>query len=725
MTGMDTRRRNMRIRLRMGIATAFLLTVVPSIAGMLAYLHVENSRSAMAVATDAIGRTSASIVEDLRGMLSPVARVAEATAMFGKVDRNGLRRIASLRYFNDAVENLPQLEALSIGFTSDGAFFQLTRLNAGESRYGPKGEIAPPETRLGLRMLDASSGEMADSYLYLRRWGQVVAVDRGPVAYDPRTQPWFRAAWRQPGVTLSDAFVFPASGRPGLTMSHRVATDDGVPIGVVGADVSLDALARLLDAKRIGRSGSIFLVDEVGRVICHNRPELLVHTGLRGPELAPAAEFPDPVAAAAVARWKREGQDRFVAALGPLGKEYIVDFARVPDDIGNGWTVVTAVEVDEFIAPITRATTNMVFVGVAVIAALILVVLWLSHRLTRPLQAIVAETDRIRRFELDSPLDIRSRILEVDELAKAMDAMKGGLSSFGAYVPKDLVRSMIRTGAASQLGGERRPLTILFTDIKGFTASSEGMPPEEVMLRLSAYFQELTGCIHAEGGTVDKFIGDAIMAFWNAPLADKDHIGRACLALLACRDANRRLNERLAQAGQAPMPTRFGLHTGDVVVGNVGSADRMQYTALGTHVNLASRVEGLNKNYGTQLLVTGPVEQAVHDRFLFRPVDLAAPSGLSKPIPLFELVGTRGGESGESDGPFAPPPELVDECRRWQDAYYLYRARRWDEALAAFRVLTRTMANDTLAELYIDRCLRLLADPPGPEWDGVERYTKK
>jgi adenylate cyclase len=267
--------RGIRIHLRLGIALAFLLTVVPLFAGMLTYLYHQNSRSALSVATDAIGRTSSTIINDLRGLLSPVARVAEATAMFGKIDRNGLRRIDSLRYFADAIEKLPQLASLYIGFVSDGAFFNLIRL-PDDSRFGPNDDKPPEGTRMALRMLDASSGSIADSYFYLSSWGQVVGVERSAATHDPRKQEWFSNAWQRPGANLSDAFVFPATGRPGLAVSHRVATDDGVPIAVVGADVELDALAALLDSKRIGRLGVIFLIDETGRVICHNRADLLV-----------------------------------------------------------------------------------------------------------------------------------------------------------------------------------------------------------------------------------------------------------------------------------------------------------------------------------------------------------------------------------------------------------------------------------------------------------------
>jgi len=708
-----------RIRLRVGIALAFLLTTVPLIGVMLTYLYLENSRSALEVASQSIERTTQDIIEDLHGLVSPVARVAEATAMFGRIDRYGLRRIESLRYFSDAIAALPQLASIYVGFAGDGAFFQLIRLNRETGRFGPASP-PPAETRLALRMQDASSGSFADSYLYLRSWGHVVGAERVVAAEDPRVQPWFEAATTRSTAALSDGFVLPATERPVVTVSYRMATDEGVPIGAVGADVSLDALANRLDAKRIGAAGAIFVVDGAGRVICHNRADLLVDRSGGKPALHMAAAFPDPVLAGAVALRDKGAGSRFIAPLGPEGKDYIVEFAPLPSDMGRDWTVGVAVEVDEFVGAIRGATFRIMAIGSALLAASVLLLLWLSHRLTRPMQQIVAETNRIRHFELDNDFQVRSRVREVAELAGAVEAMKGGLRRFGAYVPKALVREIIVTGDGGELGGETRPLSILFTDIAGFTATSEAMPPQQVLDRLTTYFQQMTGCIHDHGGTVDKFIGDAIMAFWNAPRTDPDHAERACLAALGCLAVNRRINEECLAAGTPPMPTRFGLHMGEVVVGNVGSSDRMQYTALGSHVNLASRIEGLNKAYGTNILVTETVERAVRGRFLFRPVDLAVPSGLSAPIELFELVGALDPRS-----PFACSPETHDLCRQWHVAVALYRGRRWAAALELLRPLADVAEMSALARIYIARCERLIADPPGDGWDAAEHFKTK
>jgi adenylate cyclase len=245
------------------------------------------------------------------------------------------------------------------------------------------------------------------------------------------------------------------------------------------------------------------------------------------------------------------------------------------------------------------------------------------------------------------------------------------------------------------------------------------MPAEEVFDQLSAHFTALSRCIFDRGGTVDKFIGDSVMAFWNAPVVDPDHAANACYAVLRCAAVNDALNVELQARGYAPMRTRFGLHTGDAAVGNVGSADRMQYTVLGAQVNMASRVEALNKRYGTQLLTTGSVEEQVHGRFLFRPLDLVVPAGTSQIVPLFELLGTH------DNGPDAASPAAIALCEEWSKAVATYRARDWSKALEVFRRFVEAHPADPVAPIYIERCTRLLAAPPPADWDGAERFDSK
>ena len=324
------------------------------------------------------------------------------------------------------------------------------------------------------------------------------------------------------------------------------------------------------------------------------------------------------------------------------GFPYRIAFRRVA--VGADRAVVLALfePLDALLEPVREVRNDVLAITLAAMALGLLGAFLLSTQVTRPLPTLAEGADRIREFELERPVEVSSPIVEIATLARAMEGMRVGVRNFGFYVPKVLVRRLIEAGGAPRLGGERRELTVLFSDIAGFTSQSESVPPEQVMQRISTYFQVMTEALQEHHGVVDKFIGDAIMALWNAPAADPAHARNACRAVLACRAANRQLNAELAAGGLPPLPTRFGLHTGEVVVGNLGSEDRIQYTALGANVNLAARIEGLNKHYRTAMLVSEATRAQAGEGFLFRFVGRAQPVGTTRPVVLYELLGEEG-----------------------------------------------------------------------------------
>ena len=235
--------------------------------------------------------------------------------------------------------------------------------------------------------------------------------------------------------------------------------------------------------------------------------------------------------------------------------------------------------------------------------------------------------------------------------------------TFSRFVPRRLVEKLIETGTPLQLGGVRREVTLLFSDIVNFTEITEKADPALVMQHTSRYFAAMSQEIMRHAGTVDKFIGDAIMAIWNAPADDPDHAAHACAAALAFLRANDRLNTEFEREAWPAYRTRIGLHTGDAVVGNIGSEDRMNYTALGATVNLAARLEGLNKNYGTSILVSAALKQRVGARFHFRSVDRINPKGFAEAFEVYELRCA----SGEEDA------REAEFCREWELVYAALR----------------------------------------------------
>src|SRR5689334_12608160 len=259
--------------------------------------------------------------------------------------------------------------------------------------------------------------------------------------------------------------------------------------------------------------------------------------------------------------------------------------------------------------------------------------------MSRSLKSITAEAVKLQKLAEPTPSPTTSRIREIQELGGAMNLAQRAIWSFARFVPKELVQRVIDNSISTELGGAREEITVLFTDVRDFTTIAESANPDSLMHQTSRYFSVLTEAFLVEGGTIDKFIGDAVMVFWNAPNPQPDHVERACRAALAAKLAGERLNSQFEAEHLKPFFTRFGIHVGDAVVGNLGSTERMNYTALGNTVNLAARLEGLNKQFGTVILVSEDVYLRVRDSFQFRAVESVIAKGMTKETRVFELIG--------------------------------------------------------------------------------------
>jgi adenylate cyclase len=263
----------------------------------------------------------------------------------------------------------------------------------------------------------------------------------------------------------------------------------------------------------------------------------------------------------------------------------------------------------------------------------------------------------------------------------------------------------------------------MFTDIDGFTTLAEALPPEALMRLASDYFQEVTQTLLAQQATIDKYIGDAVMALWNAPRDDPQHARHACLAALSLRVLTDAMCRRFAAEGRPPLPTRIGLHTGEAVVGNLGGADRLSYTAIGGMVNIASRLEGLNKFYGTRTLISEATRRAAGPGFVTRPVDLVQVKGAREVLEVHELLGLAPAAAAE-DKLLVVAPARCAALPAWAAMIAAYRA---GDITAASRALAAAgdPAGDPLLQYYAARLARLRDTPPGADWSPVTRHLTK
>jgi adenylate cyclase len=287
--------------------------------------------------------------------------------------------------------------------------------------------------------------------------------------------------------------------------------------------------------------------------------------------------------------------------------------------------------------------------------------------------------------------------------------------AFSKYLSQDVIDQIIANPDALKLGGESCTITTFFSDIRGFSSISERLSPEGLVHLLNEYLSEMTDTIMRNRGTIDKYEGDAIMAFWGAPLSFPEHPYLACLSALEMQKLLARMRSAWQLEGRPELHVRMGINSGHAVAGNMGSRTRMNYTVMGDSVNLASRLEGANKVYGTCTMVSGNTRDSVKDRFRFRELDTIRVVGKNEPITVYELV--------DLAGKVPEPREEVLE--KYEQGLALYKERRWKEALVGFVRALKLDMEDAPSKLYYRRCRAFMKTPPPETWDGVSNLSSK
>jgi adenylate cyclase len=289
--------------------------------------------------------------------------------------------------------------------------------------------------------------------------------------------------------------------------------------------------------------------------------------------------------------------------------------------------------------------------------------------------------------------------------------------AFSTYLSPDVIKQLEADPDKLKLGGEKKLLTAMFTDVKGFSTISEKMDPNDLVSLLNLYLTQMCDLILDARGTIDKFEGDAIIAFWGAPLAFDDHAMGAARSALRMKHAEAQMNEQLLRDKLAPSPllTRIGINTGDMTVGNMGTARRMNYTMMGNAVNLAARLEGVNKEYGTWILTTEATRGQLDETIVVRKLDRVRVVGIHTPVRLFEVAGFR----AQTDG------RQLEKIVLFEEGIDAYEARDWERAIARFRAVLAIDPNDGPAKTFLERTDWAQAANLGSDWDGVFTLTSK
>jgi adenylate cyclase len=288
-------------------------------------------------------------------------------------------------------------------------------------------------------------------------------------------------------------------------------------------------------------------------------------------------------------------------------------------------------------------------------------------------------------------------------------------SFFSQQVSGDLLDALMNDPGILKRGGERREMTAFFSDVAGFTSISERLEPEELVTLLNRYLTAMTNVIFENGGYVDKYMGDGIMAFWNGVVRQTDHAERACRCALQSKRRLQELNKELEEKGLVALKARVGVNTGVMVAGYMGSAQRNNYTIMGDNVNLASRLEGANKAFGSSIMISEFTYEMIQDQFEVRFLDKIRVPGKGKPVKVFELLSEKGGLS----------PEWQAAHALYHEAIMLFVGREFSKAREKFLEVSRILGQDKACMTYVERAETFIAHPPAEDWDGVFEVKSK
>jgi adenylate cyclase len=675
----------MRIGIRSAISGLVLTSIVVSAVGV----HLLWWRTAQQVSqtlADTINDQIVSAVGDELQSITTEARsslTAVRTLLSEKVlEARDARKCEFV--FLSQLQSQPTISWVAFAWP-DGSFFAGHKL--GDSGIEML-EITMPDRKLRIDQYDYAGNDIRIKNHRLE-----------DTKYSVTDQQWFREAIRADDEHWSTLTTHPGGERLAAVLAAPIDVDQK-RAGVLAIIIELTRVSNFLSQLTVGKSAGAFLLDREGGVIASPDPDADELNALKpNHPLLPVA-----VDAMRQAGGYNPGEgEAFHTWVTREGKAYQAVLTPISFP---GWSLVTVVPQSVFLGPVQMTIRNLL-IGLAVLIVFAgLLSAWLAQRLVAaPLIKVVGEIRHVERFDLDKVERHPSRLTEIENLSGAIGDMAQGLAAFRKYIPADLVKRLVSDGNGARLGGAVRPMSVMFIDLAGFTGMSERLGDRIIPL-LSRYFDCVSAQIQSHGGTIDKFIGDAVMAFWGAPAPSPDHAVDCCRAALACQRA---MEEAcLVDDKGEPLKIRIGINSGDMLVGNIGSEVRLNYTVIGDAVNIASRLEGINKVYGSTIIIGPETRRLAGDRIVVRELDRLAVYGRAGGLQIYELLGMA--------GEFVSSPDWV---KSYEAGLAAWRAGDFTAAIGAFEKTLELRSNDAASSVMIERCKAHRDNPAGEDWDGT------
>lgn len=652
-------------------------------------------------------RLNAQIISDVKDKVGAVLQgaiatqeAASTTILQGGIDIEDAteRRI----FFLSLLKAQPTLAAIEFVWPDDHSF-------AVRRREGYLETIETvPEGDRARQVIAQYEVDPSDHFLLKKETSQASS-------YAPTRQFWYNQAFAEEGRNWSNIYPMYGDQHLGFTTVSALKTPKGQQ-GVLAVSLELAGISSFLKNIYVSQHGTVILTNIYNELVAAQEDTEAHPVGIAkklDQSIAPLVQIAASAFSANDLQLKDlkttrqltyyfpEREQNYFVTAAPLGAMDLIVALIVPES--------------DLLGEIDRNARFLIYALSGFILILAIVVVLAGHwTLGKPLVRVTQSARELGDFRFEGIKPIPSFLSEIHTLSSAIGQMGASLSSFKKYVPTEVVRQLFAEGIEAELGGERRELTIFFMDLVGFTSLSESLG-DDLIPFLSVYLSEMSQTVREGQGTIDKYIGDAVMAFWGAPKPNRQHALFACRTALACQKRLTELREKKTHPHDQSLRARIGLNSGRVLVGNVGSLDRLNYTVIGDPVNVASRLESLNKLYGTEILIGEETYKAAKDHIVARRLDRVAVYGKEQGIEIYELLAMQDQASNDMQGWIA----------LFEKGIEAYRQRDWEKAIDYFTQVIQKRGQDQPSQVMIGRARNFKTNPPPLDWKGLLMVMEK
>jgi class 3 adenylate cyclase/ABC-type nitrate/sulfonate/bicarbonate transport system substrate-binding protein len=691
-------------RLKAGLGTPALSVVmsvlfvclsIPILIFILLYNYRTNSAAILSTLRVEVAKTNQASIENTTNFIQPVVGMLRLLASAAAADPAFFRTEPSRDFLYQAVSAAPQIDAAYVSF-EDGYHRVVTRID--DDRRRSDSQITATANWHSSYVDEFSVGkDRARHRTFFDAWPHVVGQSVSDSTLDITALPGYQAAKESSSLIVEEPSINPDTGYP-ITSVRFPIISNGVFIGCASANITTDVLSRFLARYRPSKRSVTIIADPIsGKIIADSERQKGVRVVDGILQVASLAGIADDDVREAYRQHNQTDQDSLLFRSPLTGEQVSASFTLFPDSFGQPWQVINLTPVNDFIGALEASNRQMLIIITALTIIELLLIYFLSARLAQPIAAVAEELKSIEDMSFVNSSRRKSNIGEIAQLQSAAALLRNSLQSFSSFVPLDVVRELIKSGVPLALGVESRFLTVFFSDLENFSTHAEHLAPNELLGQMSTYFEVVSRAISDEHGTIDKFIGDGVMAFWGAPAPRTDHVLRACAGALRAARRMERVNEEWLAMGKPSIRIRIGLNCANVLVGNVGSSERLSYTVMGHGVNVAARLEGMNKVFGTTICISDSVLEMAQASLVVRPLQKVHVKGRKHEFMIYELLGIR--NSGDPELKLRASDQKLSDMT-WEASNFVQRGE-FDVAADHYREILQRFPNDPVAKAML------------------------